>query len=245
MTRVFGIYQKELNSAFSSLVAYIVIIVFLVITGLFMWVFPQTNVITFGFANMDPLFSLAPYVYMFLIPAITMRSFAEEKRSGTMELLLTKPLTDWQIILGKFSANFTLVVFALAPTLIYYYSVYELGSPQGNIDTAAVIGSYIGLLLLGAVFTSIGIFSSALTDNQIVSFILAVFFCFLFHDGFSSIAAIDAWSDYTFIIGQLGIDYHYNSISKGLIDTRNLVYFFGLVTLMLSATKLILEKRKW
>jgi len=208
--RGIGIYQKELNNAFSSLVAYIVIIIFLVITGLFLWVFPQSNIFDGGVASIDPLFGIAPYVYLFLIPAITMRAFAEEKKSGTMELLFTQPLTDWQIILGKYFANLTLVLFALLPTLIYYYSVYTLGSPVGNIDSAAVSGSYIGLILLGAVFTAIGLFASAITDNQIVALILAIFFCFVLYEGFTSLAAIDAWGTEAYFISQLGIDFHYN-----------------------------------
>ena len=239
-----GIFKKELNSAFSSLVAYVVIVVFLVMTGLFVWVFP-TNVIDFGFANIDPLFTLAPYIYLFLIPAITMRAFAEEKREGTMELLLTKPLTDWQLILGKFLANFLLVIFALLPTLIYYYSVYTLGSPVGNIDSAAVAGSYIGLLLLGAVFTSIGILASALTNNQIVAFILSVFLCFVLYEGFTSLSSVGGWAEYAYTISQLGIDYHYTSMSKGLIDSRNLLYFFSVIFLMLFSTKVVLGSRKW
>lgn len=243
--RGLGIFRKELNNAFSSLVAYIVIIVFLVITGLFVWVFPQTNIITYGFSNIDPLFSIAPYVYLFLIPAITMRAFAEEKRAGTMELLLTKPLTDWQIILGKYFANLLLVIFALIPTLIYYYTVYNLGSPVGNIDSAAVAGSYIGLLLLGAVFTAIGIFASSITDNQIVAFILAVFLCFVLYEGFTSLAALDTWGSFAYTISKLGIDYHYTSVSKGLIDSRNLIYFFSIVVIMLNCTKLKLGSRKW
>ena len=236
---------KEINAFFNSLIAYIVILVFLVGVGLFTWVFPNTSVLDYGYSNLDTLFSLAPYVFLFLIPAITMRTFAEEKKGGTMELLMTRPLTDMQIILGKYLASFLLVVFAIAPTLVYYYSVHSLGSPVGNIDTAAVIGSYIGLLLLGAVFTSIGVFSSIITENQIVSFIAAVFLCFLLYDGFTSVASINVWADYSYIISQFGIDYHYNSLSKGLIDSRNLIYFGSLITVMLSLTKLVLGSREW
>ncbi|MBX2840659.1 MAG: gliding motility-associated ABC transporter permease subunit GldF [Flammeovirgaceae bacterium] len=239
------ILQKEINNFFNSFVAYIVIIVFLVGIGLVSWVFPQSNILDYGYANLDPLFNMAPYVFLFLIPAITMRTFAEETKSGTIELLLTRPLTDLQIVLGKFLASFLLVVFALIPTLIYYFSVYKLGTPAGNIDTAAVTGSYIGLLMLAAVFTSIGIFSSSVTDNQIVAFVLAIFLCFIFYDGFSSIASINIWSDYSFFISQLGIDYHYQSLSRGLIDIRNLAYFLSLITLMVFLTKMALESRKW
>tara|TARA_Y100001956_G_C3999769_1_gene132998 strand:- start:58 stop:606 length:549 start_codon:yes stop_codon:yes gene_type:complete len=182
---------------------------------------------------------------MFLIPAITMRTFAEEYKAGTIELLLTRPLTDLQIILGKYFASVLLVVLALIPTLTYYYTVYTLGAPQGNIDTAAVIGSYIGLILLGAVFTSIGIFASSLTDNQIVAFIVAVFFCFCLYDGFSAIASINVWADYSYYINQLGIDFHYSSVSRGLLDISNVTYFLSLITIMIFLTKLALESRKW
>lgn len=243
--RGWGVFTKELRSYFSSLIAYIVILVFLVMMGLFLWVFPQSNILDYGYANIDPLFQLAPYIYLFLIPAITMRAFAEERRTGTMELLLTRPLSDWDIILGKFFACFLLVLFALAPTIIYYYTVYELGAPQGNIDTAAVIGSYIGLILLGAVFTSMGILASAITDNQIVAFIIAVFLCYVMYDGFASVASINLWTDSAYIISQLGIDYHYASISKGLIDSRNLLYFSSVVFLMLWLTKTVLGARRW
>lgn len=240
-----GVFVKELRSYFSSLIAYIVILVFLVMMGLFLWVFPQTNILDYGYANIDPLFQLAPYIYLFLIPAITMRTFAEEKRTGTMEILLTRPLSDWDIILGKYFACLLLVLFALAPTLIYYYTVHELGAPTGNIDTAAVIGSYIGLILLGAIFTSIGLLASAITDNQIVAFIMAVFLCYVMYDGFASIAAINLWADSAYMISQLGIDYHYASISKGLIDSRNLLYFGSVVFLTLWLTKTVLGARRW
>src|SRR5688572_9058881 len=170
------ILAKEFNSFLNSLIAYLVIGVFLTGIGLLMWVFPETSVLEYGYADMDTLFSYGPYVFIFLIPAITMRSFAEEKKSGTLELLFTRPLSDWDIVLGKFFACFLLVLVALIPTAIYYVSVYQLGNPPGNIDTPGVIGSYIGLMLLGGVFTSIGILASSLTNSQIVSFIVAAFF---------------------------------------------------------------------
>lgn len=240
-----SILKKEINSFLNSLVAYIVIMVFLVGTGLFMWVFPETNVLDYGFADMETLFMVAPYVFLFLIPAITMRSFAEEKKAGTMELLLTKPLTDMQIILGKYFACLLLVIFALLPTLIYYYSVYQLGNPVGNVDSAGVTGSYIGLLFLGGVFTAVGIFASSLTENQIVSFILAVFLCFLLYEGFASLASINVWGSVSRIIDQFGIAYHYSAVSKGLIDSRNVLYFISVISIMLLSTKLVLGSRKW
>jgi ABC-2 type transport system permease protein len=242
---MYQILRKEVRGFLNSLIAYIVIAVFLTGIGLMMWVFPETNVMDYGFADMDTLFSFGPYVFMFLIPAITMRMLAEEKKSGTMELLLTRPLTDFQIIMGKFLAGWLLVLVALIPTLIYYYSVYQLGNPVGNIDTAGVAGSYIGLILLGGVFTSIGILASALSENQIVAFIIAVFLCFIFYTGFNSLAQIDVWGTSSYVLEQLGILYHYTAMSKGLIDSRNLVYFFSVMALMLLLTNIILESRKW
>jgi ABC-2 type transport system permease protein len=239
------IIVKEFNGFLNSLIAYVVIGVFLTGMGLLMWVFPETSVLDYGFADMDTLFSLGPYVFIFLIPAITMRSFAEEKKAGTMELLLTKPLTDWDIILGKFLASFLLVLVALAPTVIYYFSIRALGNPVGNIDTPGVIGSYIGLTLLGGVFCSVGIVASSITTNQIVSFILAAFLCFILFTGFESLAALNMWSANTLTIKQLGILYHYESLSKGLIDSRDILYFVSVGALMLVVTKTILSARSW
>lgn len=242
---MFAILKKEIRSFLNSLIAYIIMIIFLTGMGLFVWVFPDTNLLDYGFADLSILFYLAPYVYMFLIPAITMRTFAEEKKAGTMELLLTRPLTDWDIILGKYLASFLLIMFTLLPTLVYYYSVYTLGNPAGNVDSAGIFGSYIGLLLLGAMFTAIGIFASSISDNQITSFIVAAFLCFVLYAGFSSLTTIDAWGELAFFISQLGIDYHYKALSRGLIDSRNVIYFLSLIALMLMATKLVLSSRKW
>ncbi|MDN5202891.1 gliding motility-associated ABC transporter permease subunit GldF [Fulvivirgaceae bacterium BMA10] len=236
---------KEVNSFLNSLIAYIVICVFLTGIGLLMWVFPDTNVLDYEFADMDTLFSLGPYVFLFLIPAITMRLFSEEKKSGTLELLLTRPLTDMQIILGKYFSGLLVVIFALIPTVIYYFTLYKLGSPEGNIDSAGVIGSYIGLILLGALFTSIGVFSSAITENQIIAFIIAVFLCFFLYVGFDSIASIDIWGGSAVMLEQLGIIYHYNALSRGLVDLRDVVYFISMIALMLLLTNLILGSRKW
>jgi len=239
------IFFKEINIFLNSLIAYVVISVFLTGVGLLMWVFPDTSVLAYGYANMETLFALGPFVFMFLIPAITMRMFAEEKRAGTLEMLLTKPLTDWQIILGKYFSGVALVAFALLPTIIYYYSIYNLGNPQGNIDTAGVIGSYIGLILLGAVFTSIGILSSLLSSNQIVSFIVAVFLCFILYSGLESAAAIDTWGSVSLWLEQLGLAHHYRAMSKGLLDTRNIIHFLSVIGLMLFLTKIILGSRRW
>lgn len=239
------IFLKEVNSFLNSLIAYIVLGVFLVGIGLLVWVFPETSVLDYGYADLETLFSFGPYVLLFLIPAISMRTFAEEKKGGTMELLFTRPLTDWQIILGKYFGCLFLLLLALLPTLLYYYSLYQLGNPVGNIDTAGVAGSYVGLFLLGAVFAAIGVFSSSITENQIVAFLVALFLCFILYTGFSSLAAIDVWGTWSYIIQQLGILYHYNALSRGLIDSRNLVYFLSMIILMLSLTKLVLSSRKW
>jgi ABC-2 type transport system permease protein len=239
------VLTKEFNSFLNSLIAYVVIGVFLTGMGLLMWVFPETSVLDYGYADMDTLFSLGPYVFIFLIPAITMRSFAEERKSGTMELLLTKPLTDWDIILGKFLACFLLVLFALLPTVIYYFSVSALGNPAGNIDTPGVIGSYVGLALLAGVFCSIGIVASSITSNQIVAFILAAFLCFIVFSGFESMSTLNVWSANALLIKQLGILYHYEALSKGLIDSRDVIYFISVGALMLLISKIILSARSW
>src|SRR3984885_14521814 len=182
-----SILKKEITAYLSSLVAYVTIGVFLLVMGLFLWVFPESSILNYGFAALDSLFNTAPYLFMFLIPAITMRSLAEERKEGTFELLLTRPLTHWQIVMGKYLASIVLVLFALIPTLVYYYSVYTLGEPQGNIDTGGVIGSYIGLFLLGASFAAIGLFASSISKNQIIAFTVAVFLCFFFYSGFDSL----------------------------------------------------------
>ncbi len=239
------VMAKEFNSFLNSLIAYVVIGVFLTGMGLLMWVFPETSVLEYGYADMDTLFSLGPYVFIFLIPAITMRSFAEEKKSGTMELLLTKPLTDWDIILGKFFACFLLVLFALLPTLIYYFTISVLGNPAGNIDTPGVIGSYIGLALLGGVFCSVGMVASSITSNQIVAFILAAFLCFILFTGFESIATLNPWSANALLIKQFGVLYHYDALSKGLIDSRDVIYFLSVGAFMLMISKTVLSSRSW
>lgn len=239
------VLSKEFNSFLNSLIAYVVIGVFLVATGLLLWVFPDTSVLDYGYADLTTLFSLGPYVFIFLVPAVTMRCFAEENKAGTLELLLTKPLTDWGIIIGKFLASFLLVLFALIPTVIYYYSVYKLGNPAGNVDTPGVIGSYIGLALLGGVFCAVGILASSITANQIVAFIMAAFLCFVLFSGFDSIAAMPVWASHALTIRQLGILYHYDALSKGLIDSRDILYFLSAIFLMLSITKLILGSRQW
>jgi ABC-2 type transport system permease protein len=239
------VLSKEFSSFLNSLIAYVVIGVFLLAMGLLMWVFPDTSVMDYGYADMQTLFSLAPYVFIFLIPAITMRSFAEEKKAGTMELLFTKPLTDWDIILGKYLSAFLLTLFALLPTVVYYYCIYMLGNPKGNLDTPGIIGSYIGLSLVAAAFCAVGIFASCITPNQIVAFVVGAFLCFLLFSGFESISTLPLLAANSLGVKQFGILFHYESLSRGLIDTRDLIYFFSLALIVLSITKLILGSRQW
>jgi ABC-2 type transport system permease protein len=238
------ILQKEFNAFLNSPVAYVVLGVFLIATGLFVWVFPDSSVLDYGYADLQTLFNLAPWIFLFLIPAITMRTFAEEKKAGTIELLLTRPLTDGQIIGGKYLACFLLALLALIPTLLYYFSVYRLGSPEGNIDSAATVGSYLGLALLAAVFAAIGILASALTRDQIIAFLVAVVGCFLIYSGFDSLASVLQGSS-AYYVSQLGIAAHYRDLSKGLVDSRDLVYFFSVVAIALQATRLVLRSRNW
>ncbi|MBV6646112.1 MAG: gliding motility-associated ABC transporter permease subunit GldF [Cyclobacteriaceae bacterium] len=239
------ILKKEINEFLNSLIAYVVIGVFLTSIGLLMWVFPDTSVLDYGYASMEPLFSMGPYVFMFLVPAITMRSIAEEKKTGTIELLYTLPFTNLQIILGKYLAGFSLVVFSVLPTVVYYFSLSALGNPPDNLDTSGIVGSYIGLILLGGVFTSLGLLSSAVTENQIVSFVLASFLCFMFYAGFESLAAIDIWGDWAYYLEQFGILFHYNAMSRGLLDFGNLAYFLGVIAISLSLTHFTLAAKKW
>jgi ABC-2 type transport system permease protein len=239
------IFQKEFSGFLHSLIAYIVIGVFLIGVGLPVWVFPETSVLESGYADLSVLFSLAPYVFMFLIPAITMRSFAEEKKMGTLEFLFTKPLTEWQVIFGKYLAAFVLMTVAVLPTLVYYFSVRLLGDPVANIDTPGVMGSYIGLVLLGGVFCAIGIFASAISPNQIVSFLMAAMLCFILYYGFDSLAQLALIGSTGLAVKQLGILYHFDSLGKGLIDSRDLIYFCSVTAIMLLLTKTVLSSRTW
>ncbi len=243
---MYALFLKEIRIFLSSLIGYIVIVVFLLSLGLFMWILKgETNVLDGGHANIDALFYIGPWVFLFLIPAITMRSFAEEKRTGTIELLLTRPLSDLQIIMAKYAAAFVLVLFSLLPTLLYFYTVYKLGNPPGNVDTGGTWGSYIGLLFLGSSFVAIGIFASSLTDNQIISFILALALCFFFYIGFESISSLSLFGKADTLIQALGIEQHYKSMSRGAIDTRDLLYFISVNALFVIGTRTVLESRKW
>lgn len=243
---MFSIYFKELNAFFSSLIGYISITVFLVATGMFVWVFPDTAILEYGYASLDPLFTIAPWVFMFLIPALTMRSFSEEYSTGTIELLVTKPISDNQIIFGKYFAALSLVFFSIIPTSVYYYSVYQLGFPVGNLDSGGILGAYIGLFFLAASFVAIGLFASSLSKNQIVAFVLAIFLSFTFYMAFEFISKIGVfYAGLDSIIQWMGINYHYSSISRGVIDTRDIVYFLSLIALFLHLSKVSFQSRKW
>ncbi len=243
---MFSIFKKEINTFFSSLIGYIVIGIFLLLTGLLLWIFPDTSLLNQNVASIDQLFDLAPMIFTFLIPAVTMRLFAEENQTGTIEFLTTKPLTDWAIIGGKYFAGVALVALALIPTLVYYITMYQLGSPKGNLDSGAIAGSYIGLLLLGSAFVAIGLFASSLTNNQIVSFLIAAFLCFFMHWGFDFFSRLPIFSAKgDDIVQMFGITYHYQSISRGVVVLSDIVYYFSIIGLFLLATKMSLESRKW
>lgn len=243
---MWALFNKEISGFFSSLTGYLVIVVFLLLNSLFMWIVPgQFNVIDNGYANLDSLFAIAPWVFLFLVPAITMRMFSEEKRSGTLDLLYTRPVSELQIILAKFLASWALVLCALIPTLIYFWSVSRLGSPAGNMDMGGTWGSYTGLLFLGGIYAAIGMFASSLTGNQIVAFILAVFLSFLMYLGFEFLSGLAEAGRTVFLISRMGISYHYNSISRGVIDSRDILYFAGVILLFIVSTRTVLQSSKW
>lgn len=242
---MYAVFKRELFSLLNSLMAYITIGVFLLALGLLLWVFPDSSMLEYGYAELNGFFSLAPFLFMFLIPAITMRSFAEERREGTYILLATRPLSVWQIVLAKYFSCFVLVLFALLPTLIYYYTIGQLGFPKGNVDTGAVIGSYIGLVLLGASFVAIGVFASSVTKNQVVAFAIAVFICFVTYNGFDALSKLFALRAVEGILLGLSINEHYQSISRGVLDTRDLVYFITFSAVFLGVTKVVIGGRRW
>lgn len=247
--RMFTLFRKEISSFFSSLIGYLVIIVFLFANGMFLWVFPgDMNLLLNGYSDIAPLFDLAPWVFLFLVPAVTMRMFAEEKRTGTLELLRTRPLSDVEIITAKYLAGLTLVVLSLLPTFLYFYSAYNLGiaqssiqgntlwgiltgSLQGNMDIGGTLGSYIGLLFLSAIYVAVGTFASSVSDNQIVSFLIAVVLSFFLYLGFDAVASLSFWGSWGNFIEHLGINNHYISMSRGVIDSRDLLYFLSIIFL--------------
>lgn len=242
---MYAVFKREIFSLLNSLMAYTTIGIFLLATGLLLWVFPDTALLDYGYAELNGFFSLAPFLLMFLVPAIGMRSFAEERREGTYVLLATRPLTDWQIILGKYFACFVLICFALLPTLVYTYTIYQLGFPKGNLDVGAVIGSYLGLLLLAASFAAIAVFASSLTKNQVIAFALAVFVCFMSYNGLDALSQLFTLSVLESALLALSVNAHYQSISRGVLDTRDLIYFMSFILLFMGMTKLTVGGRKW
>lgn len=241
-----SIFKKEIVSFFSSLISYVTMTIFLLLVGLFNWVFPETNILDYGYSTLDGFFTLVPWIFVFLIPAITMRSFSEEYSEGTIEILTTKPVHELEIIVGKFLASLFLVFFSLLPTLLYFYTVYILGNPQGNIDAGATWGSYLGLLLLGGCFVSIGMFSSSITSNQIVAFNIGLFLCFFFYIAFDYLSGLDVfYAKIDSIIMQIGINAHYTSISRGVVDSRDVIYFISLSLFFILLTKITVARRKW
>ena len=240
---MWSVCKKEFRQFFSSLTGYIAIIVFLLINGLFLFVFPDSNILDFGYATLDRFFELAPWILLFLIPAITMRTFSDEFRAGTFEILRTKPLSTWQLVAGKFMGSFLVVLIALLPTILYAITIDQL-SGQGGIDTGGTIGSYIGLIFLSAVFIAISICCSSFTNNAVVAFILSAFVCFILYSGFhaiSQVPALDSGADY--YIEMLGIDFHYQSVSRGVIDSRDIIYFCTIIIFFLLFTNRNIAKR--
>jgi gliding motility-associated transport system permease protein len=243
---MFAIFRKEISGFFSSFTGYIVIIVFLLINSLFMWVFPgEWNISDNGYAGLDTLFFLSPWVFLFLVPAVTMKMISEEKRLGTMELIYSRPVTERGIIWGKYIAAVTLVLMALLPGIIYYISVYMLGETPGNLDKGGTLGAFIGLFFLASVYASAGIFASSVTDNQVVAFILAVLICFFLFTGFDSFAYLPGLRKIDEFVIRLGIDEHYKSISRGVLDIKDVVYFISVAVIFNEATRLVLLSRKW
>lgn len=237
-----SLYIKEINAFFGSLTGYLVLALFLVALGLIVWVFPESSVLDYGFADLEALFSYTPYVFTFLIPALSMRAISEERKTGTWELLRTSPLSLIQIILAKYFALITLVFLAVLPTLLYAYSIIQLGDPVGNLDLAGFFGSWIGLLMIGAAFSAVGLFASSLTSQQVVAFVLGVFLCFVLYFGFSALAEILS-GELAYWVEELSLSYHYISLSRGVIDSRDLFFLLGMIWLFLGASVLVLRNK--
>ncbi|GGF21175.1 gliding motility-associated ABC transporter permease subunit GldF [Echinicola rosea] len=238
-----SLVYKEFNAFFNHLTGYLIISVFLVALGLLVWVFPETSVLTYGFADLEALFVYTPYVFVFMVPAITMRMISEEKKSGTWELLMTAPLKPHQIVISKYIAAVVVITLAVLPTWLYYFSIYQLGAPVGNIDTAGFLGSFLGMLLIGAVFAAIGLFSSALTDNQITAFVIGAFLSFVLYFGFTALADILSTSSLVLLVEDLSLGYHYESMSRGVIASGDVYYFLGWIISLIIVTTLLIRKR--
>lgn len=241
-----AIFTKEINGFFNSLTGYIVIIFYLLFNSLFMWVFPgEWNIFDSGYAGLDTLFFLSPWVFLFLVPAVTMRMIAEEKRLGTIELIYSRPISEREIVWGKFLASVALVMLSILPCLIFYLSVYHLGETPGNLDKGATWGAFIGLFFLASVYASAGIFASAITDNQVFAFIFAVLICFIMFMGFDSFAYLPGLKKIDEFVIRLGINEHYRSMSRGVIDISDTIYFIAVAAFFNEASRLVLLSRKW
>lgn len=237
------ICKKEWQQYFSSLTGYLALAVFLLLSGLILFVFPDSSILDFGYATLAFFFDRTPWLLLFLVSIITMRSLADEYRSGTFELLKTLPLSPAQLVWGKFFGALIIVITALAPTVIYAVSIQAL-SVTGGIDAGSTAGSYIGLVCLGAVFTSIGICASSFTNNTVVAFIAAAFICFFLYTGFEAISKLPVFAaGWDYYIEMLGINFHYRSISRGVIDLRDIIYFSGIICLFLFITQKNIVKR--
>jgi ABC-2 type transport system permease protein len=240
------LFKKEITGFFSTLTGYVVIVVFLVANSSFIWLFNNPlNVINNGYTTIDSLFALAPWFFLFLVPAITMRMIAAERKPGTLDLLYTRPVSELQIILDKFAASWVLVLLSLIPTLVYFWSVSRMGSPPGNLDIGGTWGSYIGLLFLGGIYAAIGIFASSLTENQIVAFIIAVVLSFLMYQGFEFLSSSAGSGNLAFILSKTGIENHYKSMSRGVLDSRDILYYLMVMGLFIIGTRTVLQSSKW
>jgi ABC-2 type transport system permease protein len=239
-----SIFIKEINSFFSSIVGYVALLVFLVSCGLFLWIIPEYSILEYGYASLDRFFQIAPWLLLLLVPAVTMRSFADEFRTGTIEWLFTKPLSDLDIITGKYLATVALIVFALLPTLIYVYTISNLSFPDVSLDTGAIIGSYIGLFFLASSFAAIGVFCSSLTANQVVGFLISLLACYLLYTGFEQLSKLPKLSEgVDYYLSMIGMEFHYNSISRGLVDSRDVIYFLSVIVFFISLTRFSLSSR--
>ena len=241
-----AIFRKEISGFFSSMTGYIVIVVYLLVNSLFMWIFPgEWNIFDNGYAGLDTLFLLSPWIFLFLVPAVTMRMIAEEKKLGTIELIFSRPITERGIIWGKYFASVVLVLLALLPGIIYYISVYLLGEVPGNLDKGGTIGAYTGLFFLASVYAAIGIFASSITDNQVIAFVTALLLCFILFIGFDSLAYLPGLKNFDESIINLGINEHYKSMSRGVLDIRDAVYFISVIIIFNESTRMVLLSRHW
>jgi ABC-2 type transport system permease protein len=240
---MFSIAKKELHQFFSSLTGYLTIILFLLVNALYLFVLKDSNIFDFGYATLINFFELAPWVFIFLIPALAMRSFSDEFKSGTFETLQTRPLTKWQIVWGKYLSIIVVLIIALLPTLLYVFTIHSLSS-AGGIDGGGITGSYIGLWLLAAVFAAISVWCSSLTSNSVIAFLVSAFACLILYFGFGAISKLPVFSgNADYYIEMLGIDFHYQSISRGVVDTRDIIYFFSIIFLFLFETQKNLNKK--